>query len=104
MAVGEEETDTVRDEDALFHGETLLVVPAGDAEDVAFEFVAESVARDFLGDFLFVEDAAGGRGGGGMVRCEVNERIGWVVDSLSPLIIDIERLLLPRCGVYDTQR
>ena len=58
MAVGEEETDAVGDEDALFHWETLLVVSAGDAEEVALEFVAEGVSGDFLGDFLFVEDAA----------------------------------------------
>jgi hypothetical protein len=38
----------------------LLVVAARDAEDVTLEFVAEGVAGDFLGDFLLVEDAAGG--------------------------------------------
>jgi len=33
--------------DSLLHGETLLVVAAGDLEDVAFEFVADAVAWDF---------------------------------------------------------
>jgi len=35
-------------EDALLHGETLLVVTAGDAEDVALELIAEVVAGNFL--------------------------------------------------------
>lgn len=34
--------------DALLHGETLLVVAAGDLEDVALEFVANAVARNLL--------------------------------------------------------
>ena len=63
VAVREEEADTVGEEDALLHGEALLVVAASDAEDVALEFVAEGVARDFLGHFLVVEDAADNRSG-----------------------------------------
>jgi len=45
-------------EDALLHGETLLVVAALDAEDVAFEFVAEEVCGDVGRDALVVEDSA----------------------------------------------
>ena len=33
--------------DSLLHRESLLVVAAGDAEDVAFELVADAVAGDF---------------------------------------------------------
>lgn len=57
VAVGEEEADTVREEDALLHGEALLVVAAGDAEDVALPFVADGVGGDFLSDALVEEDA-----------------------------------------------
>lgn len=46
VAVGEEEADTVGVEDTLLHGETLLVVSSGDAEDVALELVADGVTRD----------------------------------------------------------
>lgn len=45
-AGGEQEADTVGGHDTLLHGETLLVVAAGDAEDVALELVAEGVAGD----------------------------------------------------------
>ncbi len=56
---GEEEFDTLGREDALFHGEALLVVAALDAEDVAFEFVAEEVCGDVGRDALVIEDSAG---------------------------------------------
>lgn len=46
VAVGEEEADTGRVHDTLLHGETLLVVAAGDAEDVALELVADGVTGD----------------------------------------------------------
>ena len=58
MTVGEEETDTVGEEDTLLHGETLLVVAASNAEDVALPLIAEGVAGDLLGDPLVVEDTA----------------------------------------------
>ncbi len=48
VAVGEEEADTGRVHDTLLHGETLLVVAAGDAEDVALELITEVVAGYFL--------------------------------------------------------
>ena len=63
MPVGEEEADARGEEDTLLHWETLFVVPACDAEDVAFPFVAEGVALDFLRDFLVVEYAADEMGG-----------------------------------------
>lgn len=43
--------------DSLLHGEALLVVAAGDAENVAFEFVADAVALDFGTHAAFHEDA-----------------------------------------------
>lgn len=51
VAVGEEEPDTTGVHDTLLHGEALLVVAAGDAEDVALELVADGVTRD-LGTHL----------------------------------------------------
>lgn len=56
MAVGKEEADTVGNEHTLLHGETLLVVTTGDAEDVAGPFIAYRVGGDFLGDFVVKED------------------------------------------------
>jgi hypothetical protein len=59
MAVGEEESDSVGEEDTLFHGESLFVITACDADNVTFPFVTNGVDRDLLGDFLLVKDAAG---------------------------------------------
>lgn len=44
VAGGEQEADTAGGHDTLLHGETLLVVATGDAEDVALELIAERVA------------------------------------------------------------
>jgi hypothetical protein len=46
VALGEQEADTGRVHHALLHGEALLVVASGDAEDVALEFVADAVTWD----------------------------------------------------------
>lgn len=46
VSLGEEKTDTGRVHDTLLHGETLLVVSTGDAEDVALELVADGVTRN----------------------------------------------------------
>ena len=48
VAIGEEESHTVREKDALLHWETLFVVSTCDAEDVAIEFFADRVAGHFL--------------------------------------------------------
>lgn len=48
VAVGQEQADTGRVQDSLLHRETLLVVAAGDAEDVALPLVAEGVSGDLL--------------------------------------------------------
>lgn len=73
VAVREEETDTVGQEDTLLHGETLLVVATSDAEDVALPLIAEGVTRNLLCDTLVVEDTADvGQGHGkeeGMEGC-----------------------------------
>jgi len=53
-ALLEEQTDTGVGEDTLKHRESLLVVPAGDAEAVSLELGSEDVAAHFLGDALVV--------------------------------------------------
>jgi len=57
MALGEEESDTGWVHDTLLHGEALFVVAAGDLEDVAFEFIADRVARNLLSHATLHEDA-----------------------------------------------
>merc|ERR1712241_1129876 len=49
-----EKSNSVSDEDTLFHGETLFVFTTGDSKDVAFEFIAQWIGGDFVGDSLFV--------------------------------------------------
>ena len=44
VTLGEQELDTAGDHNTLLHGETLLVVATGDAEDVALELIADRVA------------------------------------------------------------
>ena len=46
VAISEQETDTSRVHDTLLHGETLLVVTAGDAEDVALPLITKGVGGD----------------------------------------------------------
>ena len=46
VAVREEEANAIRTEDALLHWEALLVVAAGDFDNVALPLVAESVGGD----------------------------------------------------------
>lgn len=55
VAFGEEKSDTGRVHDTLLHGETLLVVAAGDAEDVALELISEVVAGDFSAHLYVVD-------------------------------------------------
>ena len=57
MSLGEEEPDPGLGEDALLHGESLLVVAAGDAEDVALPLVAEGGGVNILTHALLVEGA-----------------------------------------------
>lgn len=47
VAVAQEQPDARRVHDALLHREALLVVAAGDLEDVALELVADAVAGHF---------------------------------------------------------
>ena len=56
VAIGEEESDTGWVHDTLLHWETLLVVAAGDSEDVALELVADAVTWDFLTHAAVHED------------------------------------------------
>lgn len=56
VTVREEEAHAVRVKDTLLHGEALLVVTAGDAEDVTLELIADGVARDLGAHALLEED------------------------------------------------
>jgi len=58
VAVGEEEADTVRNEDTLLHGEALLVVSTSDTENVALPLVTKRVPRNLLRHLLVEEDTA----------------------------------------------
>jgi len=49
-----EKSNSMSDEDTLFHGETLFVFTTGDSKDVTFEFIAQWIGGDFVGDSLFV--------------------------------------------------
>merc|ERR1712165_670591 len=48
-----EKSNSMSDEDTLFHGETLFVFTTGDSQDVAFEFIAQWIGRYFMGDSFF---------------------------------------------------
>jgi len=54
VAVLEEESNSMSDEDTLLHAETLFVLTSGDSKDVALEFLAERVGGDLVGDSLLV--------------------------------------------------
>ena len=46
VPIRQEQADSSWMHDSLLHGETLLVVAAGDLEDVALEFITNAVARN----------------------------------------------------------
>ncbi len=54
----EEEAHTAGVHNSLNHGETLLVISAGDAEDVALELLTEGGAINLCGHTLLKEVAA----------------------------------------------
>jgi hypothetical protein len=58
VTLGHQKTNTVRQENTLLHGETLLIVTTRDTENVTLEFVTERITRDFLGHTLIVETTA----------------------------------------------
>ena len=57
VAVGEEKADTGRGDNTLLHGKTLLVVAAGDADNVALPLIANGFGRDLSAHALLVEVA-----------------------------------------------
>jgi len=59
VAVGEEEADTVGDNDTLLHRETLLVVTTGDAEDIALPLVTEEIGGDLSAHLLLLLVSSG---------------------------------------------
>lgn len=56
VALAEEEAHTGRMHNTLLHREALIVVAAGDAEDVALELVANAVAQNLLTHATVHED------------------------------------------------
>jgi hypothetical protein len=56
VAIREEKPDTAGVQDTLLHGETLLVVAASDAEDVALELITHGVTGDLSAHALLEED------------------------------------------------
>jgi hypothetical protein len=57
VASFKQEANTSLNEDTLHHGETLLVISTCDSEDVAFEFITQSVSSHLLGHALVIENA-----------------------------------------------
>jgi len=55
VALAEEETNTAVGQNALLHGETLLVVASGDSEDVALPLVAKGGGVDLHAHSLLIE-------------------------------------------------
>jgi hypothetical protein len=58
VGIVKEKTDAVGEENALFHWEALLVVSAGDTEDVSLPFVAERIGLNFLRNAFVKKNAA----------------------------------------------
>jgi hypothetical protein len=56
VTLAQEKTDTVGKKNTLLHGETLLIVTTGDAENVTLELVTNGVTRNFSGHTLVHED------------------------------------------------
>lgn len=100
VALGEEEADTVGVHDTLLHGETLLVVATGDAEDVALPLVAERVGGDLSAHLFFssVSRVSGvGEFGVGGTHALVHE------DGELALILNVNELLAAVGRVGDVQ-
>jgi hypothetical protein len=57
VALGEQQADTGGVHDTLLHGEALLVVAAGDLEDIALELITDAVAGNLVSHAAFHEDA-----------------------------------------------
>ena len=55
VSLAEQKTNAASSEDSLLHGESLLVVASGDAEDVALPFVTKGSSIDLHAHALFVE-------------------------------------------------
>ena len=60
VALSHEESDSFVSEDALDHGEALMVLPARDLEDVALELVSDEIAFDLIAHLLVVEERPNG--------------------------------------------
>jgi len=56
VSLREEELDTSRMHDSLFHREALLVVTTGDPENISSKFVPNTITGDLLSHTLIHED------------------------------------------------
>ena len=59
----EEEADAVIDQNTLLHGEALLVVSSGKAEDIALELITQEVSLDLCSHSLFKQVATASMSG-----------------------------------------
>ena len=75
-ALAEEEADTSLGEDTLHHGETLLVVATGDAEDVTLEVLGEGLTGHLVSHALVHE------GLDDTVRLFVNDLINYLFSTI----------------------
>lgn len=57
VSLGKQKADSVVEEDSLLHREALLVISAGNLEDVPLKLVAKGIDLDLLRNALVVEDA-----------------------------------------------
>ena len=57
LTSSEKDSDTAVNHDTLFHGESLLVVTAGDSEGVSLEFLAKDDSVDIRAHSSVVEVA-----------------------------------------------
>lgn len=55
MTGGEKKSDSTVGENALLHGESLLVIATGDSEDVSLPLVAQRIGLNLLAHTLVVE-------------------------------------------------
>ena len=101
MPLGEQQPHTRRVHDSLLHREALLVVAAGDSEDVALELVADGVAGDFVAHAAVHEDAEftvvfdfdellRAVGGEGDVELHLD---GWMVSRIEALLPSLPEVL-----------
>jgi hypothetical protein len=56
LTLGEEQANTLVEQDSLLHGETLFIITTGDLHDVTLVFFTQGISFNFLRDALIHED------------------------------------------------